>query len=248
MALGFVLGGLQGVRADDALVIASEGARPPYNFLDANNELAGFEIDLGRALCLRLHRPCRFVTQDWDGLIPGLLAHQYDAVMAALEINDERRAKIAFSLPYARVPASFVVRQDAPDVAIAPASFAGKTIGVVEQSSAQALLDDTYKDAKPKTFASLEEAMLDLAEGRLDAVLADRMEVTDFLKTRHEGQCCRILGDAPRDVAIFGEGIGIGLRQGDVALRESIDAALQAMIDDGTFTRIRSPYFDFPIR
>src|SRR5207248_1195006 len=66
--------------------IASEGARPPYNYLE-NNKLAGFEIDLAQDLCDRMQVACTFMTQNWDGLIPGLLTHQYDAIMAAMEIT-----------------------------------------------------------------------------------------------------------------------------------------------------------------
>ena len=232
---------------DEPLVIASEGARPPYNFLD-NNELAGFEIDLGRELCTRLHRSCFFVMQDWDGLLPGLLARQYDAVMAAIDINDERRAQVAFSIPYIRMPASFVVTKTSTIQDVTKEALAGKTIGVEDGSASQTLLEESYKTSTVRSFASLEDAMLDLAEGKVDAVLAEALPVSEFLKTRREGQCCRVLGNAQRDPAVFGEGVAVALRKNDTALREAIDAALQTMIEDGTFARISGKYFAFAIR
>ncbi len=134
--------------ASDTLTIASEGARPPFNYLDADNQLAGFEIELGRELCRRLHRTCSFVTQDWDGLIPGLLAHQYDALMAALDITEERRAKIAFSIPYLRMPASFAVGKDSALKEATPAALAGKTVGVEEGSASQGLMEVSYPGVK----------------------------------------------------------------------------------------------------
>ena len=91
--------------------IASEGARPPYNYLD-HNKLAGFEIDLARDLCARMKVSCSFIAQDWDGLIPGLLAHHYDAIMAAMEITDEARQKIAFTKPYIRMPSAFMTLKE----------------------------------------------------------------------------------------------------------------------------------------
>ena len=250
LVVAIVALGVSTAKAEEApLVIASEGARPPFNFLDANNELAGFEIDLAREICTRLHRTCSFVTQDWDGLLPGLAAHQYDAVMAALDINEARRAQAAFSVPYVRMPAAFVVQKTSDLKDASRETLAGKTIGVEDGSPSQALLDDAYKDSVAKPFASLEDAMLDLAEGKVDAVLADKFAAADFLKTRREGQqCCRFLADAPREAAIFGEGIGIAFRKTDVALREAVDVALQAIVDDGTFARISAKYFDFPIR
>lgn len=242
--------GLSAARAEEPpLVIASEGARPPFNFLDGNNELAGFEIDLGREICVRLRRTCSFVTQDWDGLLPGLMSRQHDAVMAALDINEARRAQVAFSIPYIRMPAAFVVQKTSDLRSASREALAGKTVGVEEGSPAQALLDEAYKESVAKPYASLEDAMLDLAEGKVDAVLADKFAAADFLKSRREGkQCCRFLADAPRDPAIFGEGVGIAFRKTDVALREAVDVALQAIAEDGTFARISARYFDFPIR
>ena len=234
--------------AEEPLRIASEGARPPFNFLDAN-ELAGFEIDLGREICLRLQRACVFVPQDWDSLIPGLLAHQYDAVMAALDITDDRRAQVEFSIPYVRMPAVLVAQKTSALKDAAPESLSGKTIGVEDGSAAQALLDEpVWKVVKPKVFASLEDAMLDLAEGKIDGVIADKLVTSDFLTSRREGQCCRMVADVARDPGIFGEGIAVALRKTDVALREAIDAALTAMIADGTFKRIQAKYFGFDIR
>ena len=86
------------------------------------------------------------------------------------------------------------------------------------------------------------------ALGKVDGIVADKLSVSDFLKSRREGQCCRILADLKRDPQIFGEGMAIAFRKGDTALRESIDQALQKAIDDGSFARIRSKYFDIDIR
>lgn len=226
--------------------IASEGARPPFNYID-NGELAGFEIDLGRELCARMKASCTFIAQDWDSLIPGLLAHQYDAIMAAMEISDERREKIAFSKPYVRMPASFIVNTKSNLHYISPETLAGKSIGVENDSPEQAFLEEVYKKSEIKRYASLEEAVLDLAEGRLDAALGDKDAIMDILNNRREGKCCHLLADAPRDPAYFGEGIGIGFRKEDVALRQAFDKAIDDVMADGTYAKIRAKYFNFPV-
>ena len=94
------------------LILGTEGAYPPFNYTDANGKVQGFEIDLGNEMCRRLKVECEWVTQDWDGIIPGLLARKYDAIIASLYITDERREKIAFSEKYYKVPARFVVPKD----------------------------------------------------------------------------------------------------------------------------------------
>jgi len=226
--------------------IASEGARPPYNYLE-NNELAGFEIDLGRALCQHMNVTCHFVVQDWDALIPGLLDHQYDAIMAAMEISDEAREKIAFSDPYARMPSAFVAARKSEFKDLTPAGLADKAIGVVSGGAHQVYVEDIYNKSDIHTFPTLEDAILDLAEGRVDVVMGDKDEVTDFLDKNKEGQCCRMIADVPRDPAYFGEGIGIGLRKEDKDLKSMFDKALASLKADGTFAKIRGKYFKFEI-
>jgi polar amino acid transport system substrate-binding protein len=226
--------------------IASEGARPPYNYID-NGELAGFEIELGRELCARMKVTCTFVAQDWDSLIPGLLANQYDAIMAAMEISDERREKIAFTKPYVRMPASFIVNAKSALRDLSPEGLAGKTIGVENGSPEQAFLEDVYRKSEIKRYGSLEEAILDLAEERNDTAIGDKDAIVDFLKNRREGKCCRLLADAPRDPAYFGDGIGIGLRKDDTVLHEALDKAIDEVMADGTFAKIRARYFDFEV-
>lgn len=226
--------------------IASEGARPPYNYLE-NNELAGFEIDLARDLCARMKASCTFVAQDWDSLVPGLLDHQYDAIMAAMEITDEARERIAFSKPYICMPSAFMGSRENKITDSSPAGLAGKSIGVESESAHQVYAEDRYKRSEVHAYATLEEAILDLAEGRLDVVLGAKDALADFLQTRREGQCCALIADVPHDAAFFGEGIGIGFRPQDAALKTMFEKALDASKADGAFAKIRAKYFDFAI-
>jgi polar amino acid transport system substrate-binding protein len=226
--------------------IASEGARPPYNYLD-RTKLAGFEIDLGRDLCARMKVSCSFIAQDWDGLIPGLLGHRYDAIMAAMEITGEARKKIAFTKPYIRMPSAFMTLKQRATLDTSPAGLAGKAIGVESGGAHDAYLEDVYKQSEIRPYATLEEAILDLAEGRLDAVIGDKDAIAEFIKTRKEAQCCVLSADVPRDPAYFGDGIGIGLRKEDKGLKAMFEKALDSCMADGAFARIRAKYFDFKI-
>jgi polar amino acid transport system substrate-binding protein len=226
--------------------IASEGARPPYNYLE-NNKLAGFEIDLARDLCARMKVSCSFIAQDWDGLIPGLLGHRYDAIMAAMEITGEARQKIAFTKPYIRMPSVFLTSKVPPILDTSPAGLAGKAIGVEAGGTHEAYLEDVYKQSEIRPYATLEEAILDLAEGRLAAVIGDKDAIAEYMKTRKEAQCCVLAGAVPRDPDYFGDGIGIGLRKEDKALKAMFEKALNSCMADGAFARIRAKYFDFKI-
>jgi polar amino acid transport system substrate-binding protein len=226
--------------------IASEGARPPYNYLDGN-ELAGFEIDLGNALCAQMSVTCNFVTQDWDNLVPGLIKHRYDAIMAAVEITDEAQAKIAFSTPYVRMPSAFFAAKDSGPMTTAPSALAGKKIGVVSESAHETYARSQFEQSVIVPYGSLEEAILDLAEGRLDLVLDSKDVLSDFSKSRREAQCCAFVGDVAHDPAYFGKGIGIGFRRDDTKLRQNFDKALSDLRANGTYAKIRAKYFDFVI-
>ena len=228
------------------LTIASEGARPPYNYFDGDR-LAGFEIDLGADLCRRMAVTCTFVAQDWDNLIPGLLTHRYDAIMAAMEITESRQKEIAFSSPYVRMPSAFLVRKDTDLAAATPDALAGRRIGVETGGTHEAFLAKIYPDATIAPYGSLSDAILDLEAGRVDVAIGDKDAIVTFLKTRRDASCCRILADVPRYPAFFGDGIGIGLRKGDTELKAAFDKALVASMADGTFARISARYFDFPV-
>ncbi|MBV8851159.1 MAG: transporter substrate-binding domain-containing protein, partial [Methylobacteriaceae bacterium] len=164
-----------------------------------------------------------------------------------MEISDERREKIAFTTPYVRMPASFIINAKSSLRDTSPAGLAGKTIGVENGGPEQAFLEEAYRKSEIKRYGSLEEAVLDLAEDRIDTALGDKDAVVDFLKNRREGKCCKLIADAPRDPAYFGEGIGIGLRKDDVVLREAFSKAIDAVMADGTFAKIRAKYFDFEV-
>lgn len=230
------------------LRVASEGARPPFNYLDANNQLAGFEIDLTREVCRRIGADCVFVTQDWESLVSGLENRQYNLIASAMEIDEERLRKIDFSKPYAHTPSALVAQRQSPLASADPKALQGARIGVVADGPQQAYAEDKFKESEIQVYATLEAAMLDLAEGRVDVVAEDKLAALDFLRGRKEGRCCRVVADLPQDPDYFGGGFGFGLRKEDAALKQAIDAALDAIVADGTYGTIRSRYFDFDIR
>jgi polar amino acid transport system substrate-binding protein len=145
------------------------------------------------------------------------------------------------------MPSAFVASRKSSFKDLSPAGLAGKTIGVVAGGDHQAYVEDIYTKSEIRTFPTFEDAILDLAESRVDVVIGDKDEATDFLGSNREGQCCQMIGDLPRDPAYFGEGIGIGLRKQDKGLKSMFNKALADLKADGTFARIRAKYFKFEI-
>ncbi|MBR7890281.1 transporter substrate-binding domain-containing protein [Marinomonas sp. A79] len=115
--------------ANETLRIGTEGAYPPFNYYKADGQLAGFDIDIGNAICAEMERECIFVAQDWDGIIPALLANKYDLVLASMFITEARKKQVAFSSPYQASAMTFVADKYIELKDVSPAAMKGKIIG-----------------------------------------------------------------------------------------------------------------------
>ena len=222
--------------------IGTEGAYAPFNFIDSNGELQGFDVDIAKAVCEKMKAECTFVAQDWEGIIPALTSGKYDAIFASMSITDERKQVIDFSRPYYNSPSAFVTAKDSGLTGSSPSDLSGRTIGA-QASTIQAVhLEENYGDAEHRLYPSQEEVNLDLVSGRIDALFVDKLVAIDWLASP-DGACCELVGE---DVPIGG-GIGAGVRQEDTELRDMISAAIDEIKADGTYDAINAKYFDFSI-
>jgi polar amino acid transport system substrate-binding protein len=230
------------------LKIATEAANPPFTYRDAAGEPQGFEIDLAKAFCEAMRAECSFLVRQWEGIFRDLLkGDEYDAVVSSVAITPRRRARIGFSIPYYRLPSSFLGRRDGSVQEISKEALKGRVVGVVENSPQAAYLAAHHPEAEARAFAKVDEAILDLLAQRIDVVLTGKIAATNFLGER-EGDCCRILGDADSDPAVFGEGVAVGLRPGDIALKKRFDAAIRDTVASGAYDRIRQRYLPFDVK
>ncbi|MFS2013989.1 transporter substrate-binding domain-containing protein [Azospirillum sp. CT11-132] len=235
-----------GIAAAQEIRIATEGAYPPFNFTQPDGKVAGLEVDLAHALCERMKRPCTVVAQEWDGIIPGLLAKKYDAIMATMNITPERAKAIGFSTPYMVVPAYFVAPAKST-IDGSPASLRGKTIGAqVSTTHSRYVEKHLGSDATLKTYDTASNLLADLKAGRLDAAITTGATASDWVKG-DGGKSVKLVGQPVIDAEVFGPGIGVGLRKEDTALKQSFDEAIRAVVQDGTLARIAARYVDFSI-
>ncbi|WP_421697162.1 ABC transporter substrate-binding protein [Ancylobacter sp.] len=227
--------------------IGTEGAYPPFNYIE-NGELKGFDIDIAKALCAKMKVECSFTAQDWDGIIPALLANKYDAIVASMSITEERKQQIAFSKKYYKTPATFVVPTGSAITETSPQALKGKVLGAQGSTIHSNYLEDVYAKAgaEVKLYGKQDEANLDLANGRLDAVLADKVVLLEWLGT-NEGKCCKFTGAEHTDPKYFGEGVGVGIRKGDPELVAMFNKAIDEIVADGTYKTINDKYFPFSV-
>ncbi|GGF33386.1 ABC transporter substrate-binding protein [Aliidongia dinghuensis] len=234
-------------QAQDKVRIATEGAYAPFNYKAPDGTLEGFDVDIAKALCDHAHLECLIVAQDWDGIIPGLLAKKYDAIVASMSITDERKKKVDFTDKYYQTPARFVEKKGA-DFTISKEGLKGKTIGAQRSTIHAQYLQENYADvADIKLYDSQENADLDLTAGRLDLVLADSIVLLEGFLNKPEGQDFEFVGPELKDPKWFGEGAGIAVRPGDTKLKDAFDKALAEIRKDGTYDKIDAKYFPFSI-
>lgn len=232
--------------AQEPVRIATEGAYPPFNFTQPDGKVAGLEVDLANALCERMKRPCTVVAQEWDGIIPGLLAKKYDAIMATMNITPERAKAIGLSIPYMVVPAYFVAPAKSA-IDGSPASLRGKTIGAqVSTTHSRYVEKHLGSEATLKTYDTASNLLADLKAGRLDAAITTGATASDWVKG-DGGKSVKLVGQPVIDAEVFGPGIGVGLRKEDESLKQSFDEAIRAVVQDGTLARIAARYVDFNI-
>jgi lysine-arginine-ornithine-binding protein len=232
--------------AEEPLRIGVEGAYPPFSFKEADGTLAGFDIDIAKAVCAQMKRDCEMVEQEWDGMIPALKAKKFDAIVASMSITEERKRQIDFSAKYYQTPARLVAKKDAGFEGT-DAGLTGKRIGVQRGATHQCYAEKMFPDAEIVLYGTQEEVFRDLALGRIDAQLSDSLIAQESFLSKPEGANYAFLGGDHLDVDCYGEGVGIAVRKGDDALRDALSAAITAIRDNGTYGKINDAYFPFDI-
>ena len=223
--------------------IATEGAYPPFNFKAPDGSLQGFDVDIANAVCAEAHLDCTIVAQDWDGIIPGLLAKKYDAIVASMAVTEERKKKVAFTDKYYQMPAGFVEKKGA-NFTISKDGLKGKVIGAQRSTIHANYLMENYADvADVKLYDTQENVTLDLTSGRLDLFLASSAVTLGNFLNKPEGKDYEFVGPELK----LGTGTAIAVRQGDDALRETFNKAIAAIRANGTYQKLNAKYFDFSI-
>ena len=227
--------------------IGTEGAYPPFNMVDKNGDLKGFDIDISEALCKAAGLKYELVIQDWDGLIPGLLAKKYDAIIASMSITEERKQKVAFTDKYYLTPAKFIAAKGA-GIEISKKGLKGKTVGVQRATIHENFVRDNYGESVTiKSYATQDEANMDLTSGRVDLVIADSVVLLEGFINTDAGKGFEFVGPGFTDSKWFGEGIGIAVRKQDKDLLDVLNKAIKTIRANGEYKKINDKYFDFDV-
>ena len=252
----------------DKIKIGTEGAYPPWNDTDASGALVGFEIDLANELCAILKHECEIVPQDWDGMIPALLMRKFDVIMAGMSITPERQKTITFTQGYATEPATLAVMKgsslegmDTPDsinlnlkgndktLKTITSALAGKTVCVQTATIHQKFLDSgDVGSVNVRAYKTQDEVNLDLTSGRCDVALAAKASFVEYAEA--SGKAVVTVGPNFSGGA-FGDGVGVGVRQGgddaigkrDAKLLKDFNKAINTARKKGIISKLAIKWF-----
>ncbi len=209
--------------AADVVRMGTEGAYPPWNYIDDSGEVAGFERDLGDELCKRAELTCEWVTNDWDSIIPNLVSGNYDTIIAGMSITAERDEVIDFTSEYTPPdPSCYVAASEGVDVDGGVVTAQTSTIQAAFVAEHGATLVE---------FATPEETIAAVKSGEADAALAD----CSFLEPVVAEDGDLVMLERTEQI---GGGVGIGLRESDTELKDTFNAAIQSMKDDGSLNAL----------
>lgn len=215
--------------------IATESSYKPFSYTDADGKLIGYEIELVDALCAQMKAECELISQDWDGLIPGLNAQKFDAVIAGMSITPERKEVVEFTDPYFHT-GIILIGKKGDDISVA--DLAEQPVASQRSTVSSQYLQDEYPDADIKLYDTQDNAYLDLTSGRVRAMMSDKVTGIDWLKTE-AGQNYEVKGD---EISTEEDAMGIAFRKGD-PLVAKFNTALAEIKADGTYDQITGSYF-----
>jgi arginine/ornithine transport system substrate-binding protein len=224
------------------LRVAVDATYKPFTYKTESGELAGFDVDVARALCDELRSECVFVEQAWDGMIPGLQAKKYDVIISSMSITDERKQVVDFTGKYYSTPSCVVVKS-ALNLGADAANFEGKKLGVLKASTQEkyAIGELQPAGATIVPYDAQDQVYLDIKSGRLDGTVADVVEVNGGFLSTPDGKDYACSGGripVEFEAKYFGIGMGVALRKEDPLLRDALDAAINTIRDNGKWKEL----------
>ncbi|OBT14155.1 lysine/arginine/ornithine ABC transporter substrate-binding protein [Vibrio cyclitrophicus] len=223
--------------AQEEIKFAMEATYAPFEYMDENNQIQGFDVDLANALCEELKATCTFHNQAFDSLIPALKFKRYDAAISAMDITEARLQQVNFSDAYYDNSAAFIsIEGKVAD----QAALEGKRVGVQNGSTHQSFLLEQMTGVTAVPYSSYQDAFIDMKNGRIDSVFGDTAVVAEWFKKQDN---LMYVGDQVTNQEYFGNGFGIAVNKSNQELVDQLNTALAAVKANGEYDKIFNKYF-----
>ena len=211
------------------LTFAMEPSYPPFETTNEKGEIIGFDVDVANAICKEIQATCKFKGEAFDALIPNLKAKRFDASISAIDITDARAKQVLFSDAYYDSTASYVTLKGKATLESA------KNVGVQNGTTFQQYTVAETKQYTTKAYASLQSAILDLKNGRIDMIFGDTAVLADMISKEPEMQ---FVGEKVANKKYFGNGLGIAMHKSNKKLAEQLNKGLAAIKANGEYQKI----------
>ena len=245
LLLALVLAAFGNPAAADTIRIGTEADDAPFESIGPDGKPAGFDIDVGNAVCARAKFTCRWVNMDFDGLIAALDAHRIDAALSQISVTPDRAKRVLFTDPTSRT-SGVLVAMIGSGITDDAKTLKGKTVGVQSGTTHETYAKMAFAPgATVQVYQTQLQAFQDLRAGRIDVTLCDQGAAFLWLET-HAGTF-GFAGKPISDPSVFGTGTAIALRTGDTVMKRRFDEALHSIYRDGTYAAINAKYFPFSI-
>ena len=231
LLLATLLAGSTFANAQD-ITFAMEPSYPPFELTNEKGEIVGFDVDIANAICKELNATCHFKAQAFDALIPSLIKGRggFDAAISAIDITEARAKQVAFSAPYYESSASFIsVKDKVSDLAQA------KKVGVQNGTTYQQYINAEAKQYTASSYASLQDAILDLKNGRIDIIFGDTDVLREMFDKNPE---LSFVGERVTDKRYFNNGLGIAVKKSNTALVDDLNKGIAAIKANGEYQKI----------
>ena len=223
--------------AQEEIKFAMEATYAPFEYMDENNQIQGFDVDLANALCEEMKATCTFHNQAFDSLIPALKFKRYDAAISAMDITEARLQQVNFSDAYYDNSAAFISIEGK---VANQAALEGKRIGVQNGSTHQSYLLEQLPGVTAVPYSSYQDAFIDMKNGRIDSVFGDTAVVAEWFKKEDN---LTYVGDQVTNQEYFGNGFGIAVNKSNPELVAQLNTALAAVKANGEYDKIFNKYF-----
>lgn len=211
------------------ITFAMEPSYPPFENTNEKGEIVGFDVDIAKAICQQIEANCKFESLSFDSLIQAVRSKRIDAAISAIDITESRAKQVSFSEPYYDSSASFVAVKGKFDLTNA------KNVGVQNGTTFQQYVVAEAKQYSPKPYSSLQNAVLDLKNGRIDIIFGDTAVLAEWVKT---DDSLTFVGDKVTNPKYFGNGLGIAVNKGNKALLQQLNQGLATIKENGEYQQI----------
>ena len=225
------------------LRFVTEGDFPPFNYLDADGVLTGFNVDLARAICLEVSAACDIKARPWEELYKAIETGDADAAIAAQRVTWSAVTRVEFSDRYLHTPGHFAGKRDGIVADMTPEALESQTVAVARGTAHEAYLKAFFHESAIKTFDTIETAREALADGKVAYIFDDGISLSLWVNGTNSRQCCEMKGGGFLEPKYFGDGIAIALPKSNPQLKTLINAALAKVRESGRFDELTQRYF-----